>query len=1146
MSIQFIDRRCTISVDQTCRGYTFKYEGKIQRCLTREKIHQFFLNHSLIDTVKLCFKNTSYYLHFTLDEPEKFASKEALRRILSQETDGAWIEEKNGKQKYFVDNGWVFSKIEEVSKEQFFSKQGSSLGQKIASIVSLLALGVLTLGSKIQHRGKPVTSVGLLSRVILFPMKTQAQQPIDGEFRVNIDTQNSQANARTARLENGGFVVVWQGGQTGNIDIYVQIYNATGAPTMSEFRCNTNTADDQQNPAVAGLEGGGFVVVWQGLQTGNNDIYAQIYNTTGRPVSSELRCNTEVMGSQSNPAVTKLEGGGFVVVWDGDQTGNNDIYAQIYNATGEPNIPELRCNINTSGSQYNPAVAGLKGGGFVVVWEGNQAGSTDIYRQIYNAVVGPTSSEMLCNTDLTGVQYNPAVARLEGGGFVVVWQGSQTGNNDIYAQIYNATDGPISSELLCNRVVAGSQGAPSVAGLVDGNFVVVWRSDQTGNDDVYAQIFNTSGGHTNNELRCNTNLNGSQDSPAVTELLGGGLVVVWRGDQTGNSDIYAQRYYISPVLIPTTAQASFTSSPTPFPTSFQSTTDAQSSSSITPTPSPTSLMISSLSSAGPVTTADTQPLPIPAPAFFTSSPSTSITTLQPTTDAQISSPMVIPTSFPTSILILSSSQPSSQQIMSSTSSSSSPQESSWQTIAAAIGGSVGAFVIISGVGVFLAKKYGCAKDTKVDDSNTSQGDVELQEQNPETAFPSRQVSSFESKSEIFSDYLSPSDKLDRFDPMPEVLKQPNPTATFKVEDFPSVAEVAFIPMESEPLISTKIGSKEGNRYVLLEQVDPEKQLALRKTTGVTLKFDDNNVAYIGAGTHAVVKIAQQSKTRAYVAAKEIRNTPQVPNAIRISAHEGEILKQLQGVANIIQLYDEYYIKNKETLYQFMCLAGFGDGSTLAQKLSGQTKRIRSAILVEVTKELLKGAIGMQERHIYHFDLKPSNFVFDMKGTLYIADFGSAKELEQGMLKEYVYADAYYFSPERIELSKTEYNNRTTGVKQKIKPISAEKSESWSLGVSLLEMIKGYNCFEGNDPVLERNENFFEEITEQELQDVDAPDVIADIIRSFLKINPNERISTLEAYERIKEISSFKSAEEKMNTFAQMKGLKVDLKHTGQQ
>ncbi|MFP3387157.1 hypothetical protein, partial [Tritonibacter sp. SIMBA_163] len=76
----------------------------------------------------------------------------------------------------------------------------------------------------------------------------------------------------------------WQSqGQDGDeLGVYGQRYDASGAPVGGEFRANTETANDQSWPDVAGLAGGGFVVVWQSiLQDGG--IYGQRYDASGNP-----------------------------------------------------------------------------------------------------------------------------------------------------------------------------------------------------------------------------------------------------------------------------------------------------------------------------------------------------------------------------------------------------------------------------------------------------------------------------------------------------------------------------------------------------------------------------------------------------------------------------------------------------------------------------------------------------------------------------------------------------------------------------------------------------------------------------------------------------------------------------------------------
>ncbi len=620
MTLNIIDRRCTVNVQPTPQGYAFQYGDKTYRRSTKESLHDFFLEQTSFDTVKLRFPNEKYYIHLTLDEPEEFFSKNALRRVLSQESQGAWIEEKNGKQRYFIDNGWVFSRIEEVSEEEFFSKPTLSLLQKVASFVGTVALGALALGSKMPYRTSHASSIGFVSGALFQAACVSnvvlAQMPVGREFKINTYVTNSVSFPTTARLEGGSFVTVWASDQTGDDDIYAQIFNATGGPIGSEFRCNTNVTGSQGTPAVAGLLSGGFVTVWRGGQTGNRDIYAQIFNATGGPIGSELRCNSNVTDAQDGPAVAVLEGGNFVVVWEGYQSGSYDIYAQIINAIGGFIGSEFRCNTNRVSSQYNPVVTGLEGGGFVTAWYAYvpMLGSYNIFVQIFNATGGTISSEFRYNTNVTDSQDSPVVARLEGGGFVMVWIGRRTGDSDIYARIFNSTDGSIGSEFRCNTNTTGAQGSPAVTGLPGGVFVVVWEGYQTADANIYARIFNSTDGSIGSEFRCNTNTTGAQGSPAVTGLLGDDFVMVWVSSQIGNSDIYGQRYEISDNFMLNFSQASNDSSylvttvipPSSTPqvssltqTYFPSSSSSSSFISLPSTSLPTTMLVSASSSPQP-------------------------------------------------------------------------------------------------------------------------------------------------------------------------------------------------------------------------------------------------------------------------------------------------------------------------------------------------------------------------------------------------------------------------------------------------------------------------------------------------------------------------------------------------------------------
>ena len=68
-------------------------------------------------------------------------------------------------------------------------------------------------------------------------------------------------------LDGGGFVVTWQDfsqmvGDPSGRDIRGEMFDASGTAVGSEFLVNTTTTNNQLDPSVTGLAGGGFVVTW--------------------------------------------------------------------------------------------------------------------------------------------------------------------------------------------------------------------------------------------------------------------------------------------------------------------------------------------------------------------------------------------------------------------------------------------------------------------------------------------------------------------------------------------------------------------------------------------------------------------------------------------------------------------------------------------------------------------------------------------------------------------------------------------------------------------------------------------------------------------------------------------------------------------
>ncbi|PXX09490.1 Ca2+-binding RTX toxin-like protein [Nitrosomonas ureae] len=379
-----------------------------------------------------------------------------------------------------------------------------------------------------------------------------------GEFRVNTTTDNFQEQPTITALADGGFVASWRSfnqDRNGNYGIYAQRYDENGVTVGGEFKVNTTAAFQQSNPSITSLINGGFVVSWHALnQSGDSlEIFMQRFNVDGTMQGGELRVNTTTANGQFFPTITALNDGGFVVSWESDnQDGSGfGIYAQRYNASGMSVGGEFRVNNTTDSSQEQPAITALNDGGFVVIWQSfNQDGSYfGIYAQRYNASGVTIGGEFQVNTTTFYEQESPTITSLAEGGFVVSWASTSINgieiNSDIYAQRYDASGVVVGGEFRVNTTTANYQGAPKITALVDGGFVASWTSfNQDGSGyGIYAQRYKADGAVQGGEFRVNTIADNHQWIPTITALNDGGFVVSWQSFQGINGyDIYAQRY----------------------------------------------------------------------------------------------------------------------------------------------------------------------------------------------------------------------------------------------------------------------------------------------------------------------------------------------------------------------------------------------------------------------------------------------------------------------------------------------------------------------------------------------------------------------------------------------------------------------------
>ncbi|MBB5714317.1 beta strand repeat-containing protein [Sphingomonas aerophila] len=263
--------------------------------------------------------------------------------------------------------------------------------------------------------------------------------------------------------------------------------------------------------------------------------------------SEERTGNQTTAGSQSQPNLTSLQDGRYLLAWSdssgvGGDASSYGVKGQILAANGSKIGSEFLVNAATGNSQDSPAAAGLTSGGFVLTWTdasgtGGDASGTGIKMQLFNASGAKVGAELLVNQSTANAQQTPTVAALSFGGYVVSWsdssrQGGDTDASAIKAQMFDANGARLGGEFLVNSVTAGIQDAPKVTGLASGGFVISWRDTSAvggdnNKDGVKAQIYDAVGARVGGEFLVNTETYGKQQQPTISALSSGGFVVAW-------------------------------------------------------------------------------------------------------------------------------------------------------------------------------------------------------------------------------------------------------------------------------------------------------------------------------------------------------------------------------------------------------------------------------------------------------------------------------------------------------------------------------------------------------------------------------------------------------------------------------------------
>jgi len=242
-------------------------------------------------------------------------------------------------------------------------------------------------------------------------------------------------------------------------------------------------------PAI-GVDGAGrLLFVWtRDTHAVGAQIEARRYTAAGVPQplsgADPLPIADVVVGSTATPTVAGLVGGGWVVVWAGEAMGTVDVQYRLVSAGGTLG-PVRIANEQRAGTQHQAQVAAV-GGGFVIAWTdaARIAPSDDgrVNARLFGATGAPLGSEMTVPTVLRETQHHPSVAA-SGTRWIVLFRDSDRYGPDRWLLRRYVDGAPLDASPL--EALVGEARSAQVAALESGDFVVVWQDTL---DDVYGRL----------------------------------------------------------------------------------------------------------------------------------------------------------------------------------------------------------------------------------------------------------------------------------------------------------------------------------------------------------------------------------------------------------------------------------------------------------------------------------------------------------------------------------------------------------------------------------------------------------------------------------------------------------------------------------
>ncbi|KXG43716.1 Stk1 family PASTA domain-containing Ser/Thr kinase [Tepidibacillus decaturensis] len=258
--------------------------------------------------------------------------------------------------------------------------------------------------------------------------------------------------------------------------------------------------------------------------------------------------------------------------------------------------------------------------------------------------------------------------------------------------------------------------------------------------------------------------------------------------------------------------------------------------------------------------------------------------------------------------------------------------------------------------------------------------------------------------------------------------------------------------------------------------------------GILLANRYKIVEKIGGGGMADVFRAIDEVLQEEVAVKVLRQQ---------YVHDDDFVKRFRREAhsvaslsheNVVKIFD--IGEEKEIYYIVM---EYVKGSTLKEVIQRKGKlSIKEAL--KIAEQIALALDHAHQHHIIHRDIKPHNILIGNQGQVKVTDFGIARAVSSATITQAgsVLGSVHYLSPEQARGGWTD-----------------EKTDLYSLGVVLYEMITGSLPFSGDSPISVALKHLQENFIYPRELDPSIPQSVENIILRALMKDPLKRYASAE-------------------------------------